>query len=72
MNIWVPLIGDESLIYQKEKEYVYDPHTVAIIQVNVVVGHVLQNIYGFFWIFLSLPITSIRVRVLGKRVNHRC
>ena len=70
MNLWVPLIGHESLICRKEIRNVYDPHAVAIIRGNVVVGHVPQNICGFFWKFLSLLNTSIRARVLGKRVNR--
>ena len=48
MNIWVSLIGDESLICRKEKGNMYDPHAAAIIQGNVVVRHVPQSIYGFF------------------------
>ena len=70
MNIWAPLIGHESLICRKEKRNVYDPHAVSIIRGNVVVGNVPQNICGFFWKFLSLPNTSIRARVLAKRVNR--
>ena len=38
MSIWIPLIGDESLIYRKEKGSQYDPHAVAITRNNVVVG----------------------------------
>ena len=41
----------------------YDPHTVVIIQGDVVVGYVLQNIRDFFWKFFSLPNTSIRAQV---------
>ena len=40
MNIWILLIGDESLICQKEKGNKYDPHVVAITRNNVVVGRV--------------------------------
>ena len=54
---------------QKEKGNVYDPHAVAIIRGNVVVGHVSQSICVFIWNFFSLPNTSICVQVLGKRVN---
>ena len=46
MNIWVPLIGDESLISRKEKGNVYDTHAAAIIRGNVVVGNIPQNIRG--------------------------
>ena len=48
INIWEPLIGDESLIYRKEKGNVYDPHAIAIIRGNDIVGHVPQSICGFF------------------------
>ena len=68
MNIWVSLIGDESLICRKEKGNVYDPLAVLIIRGNVVVGHVPQSVCGFFWKFLSLPNTSIRAPVVSKRV----
>ena len=69
MDIWAPLIGEDSLIYQKENGNVHDPQAIAIIRGNNVVGHVPQNICGFFWRFLSLPQTSIRAEVLGPRVN---
>ena len=70
MSIWIPRIGDKSLICQKEKGNECDPYTVAITRNNVVVGLVPENICDHFWKIISLPITSIRVRVLGKRVNH--
>ena len=70
MNIWIPLIGDESLICRKEKGNEYDPRAVAITRNNVVVGRVPKNLCDHFWKSLSLPKTSIRARVLGKRINH--
>ena len=69
MDIWIPLIGDESLICWKEKGNEYDPHAVAITRNNVVVGRVPQNICDHFWTLLSLRKISIRARVLGKRVK---
>ena len=70
MNIWNPLVGDDSLFCRKENGNVHDPHAVAIIAGNAIVGHVPENICGFFWRFLSLPNTSIRAEVLGTRVNR--
>ena len=70
INIWIPLIRDESLICRKENDNEYDPDTVAITRNNVLVRRVPQNICGYFWKFLSLSRTSIRPRVLGKRVNR--
>ena len=70
MNIWIPLIGDELLTFRKVKGNEYDPHVVAIIRNNVVVGRVSQNISDHFWKLLSLPKTLIRTGVLGKRVNR--
>ena len=64
------MIGDESLICRKENDNDYDPHAVAITRNNVLVRRVPQNICGYFWKFLSLSRTSIRPRVLGKRVNR--
>ena len=69
MNIWILLIGDESLICRKENENEYDPHD-PITRNNVLVGCAPQNISGYFWKFLALPKTSIRARVLRKRVNR--
>ena len=43
---------------------------MAITRNNVVVGRVPQIICDHFWKFISLPRTSIRSRVLGKRVNR--
>ena len=64
------MIGGESLICRKEKGDEYDPHDVAITRNNVVIGRVPQNICDHFWEFLSLTQTSIRARVLGKRVSR--
>ena len=69
MNIWILLIGDESLICRKENENEYDPHD-PITRNNILVGCAPQNISGYFWKFLSLPKISIRARVLRKRVNR--
>ena len=71
MNIWIPLIGDESLICRKEKGNEYDLHAMAITRNNVIVGRVPQNICDHFWKFLSFPKKAIRARILGKRV-YRC
>ena len=57
MNIWIPLIGDESLVCQNEKGNEYDPHAVANARNNIVVGRVPQNICDHIWKFLSLPKT---------------
>ena len=57
MNIWIPLTGDESLIFRKKKGNKYDRHAVAITRNNVVVGSVPQNICDHYWKFLSLPKT---------------
>ena len=70
MNIWIHLIGDESLICRKEKGIKYDPHAVAITRNKAVVESVPQNICDHFWKFLCLPKTSIRALVLGKRINR--
>ena len=43
---------------------------MAITRNNAAVGRVPQNICDNFRKFLNLPKTSIRVRLLGKRVNR--
>ena len=40
MNLWIPLIGDESLICRKEKGNGCDPHAVAITRNKVAVERV--------------------------------
>ena len=70
LDVWVPMIGDDSLVCHKEVGNVHDAHAVAIFWENNVVGHVPQNLCGFFWRFLTLPGTSIRDEVLGRRVNR--
>ena len=70
MNIWNPLVGDDALFCRKENANVHDAHAVAIIVGNNIVGHVPENICGFFWRFLSLPQTTIRAEVVGPRVNR--
>ena len=64
------MIGDDSLVCHKEVGNVHDAHAVAIFWENNVVGHVPQSLCGFFWRFLTLPGTSIRAEVLGRRVNR--
>ena len=54
----------------KEKGNEYDPRAVAITRNNVVVGRMPKNLCDHFWKSLSLPKTSIRAWVLGKRINH--
>ena len=69
MNIWIPLIGDESLICQKEKGNGYD--LWLLLEITLLLD--VQNICDHFWKFLPfkfLPKTPIHARVLGKRVNR--
>ena len=70
LDVWVTTIGDDSLACHKEVGSVHDAHAVAILWENNVVRHVPQNLCGFFWRFLTLPGTSIRAEVLGRRVNR--
>ena len=70
LDVWIPMIGDDSLVCHKEVGNVHDAHAVAIFWENNVVGHVPQTLCGFFWRFLTLPGTSIRAEVLGRRVNR--
>ena len=73
MDIWVPLIGDDSLTCQKEHGNMHDHHAVAIKQDGRTVGHIPKNMTGFIWRFLCLPNTSVRVEVLavlGPRMNR--
>ena len=44
MNIWIPLIEDESLIYRKEKETEYDPHDPLLLEITLLLD-VCPKIY---------------------------
>ena len=70
MDLWEPLIGDDSLFCRKEDTNPHDPNAVAIIKEGNIVGHVPQNICTTFWRFFSLPGISINVKVKGKRMNR--
>ena len=74
MAIWNPIIGDDSLFCQIEKENPFDESAVAVIHNNLhhnrVVGHVPANICSLFKRFLGLPTSSITATVTGKRVNR--
>ena len=74
MIIWNPVIGDDSLFCQIQKENPFDESAVAVIHNNLyhnrVVGHVPTNICSLFKRFLGLPTSSITATVTGKRVNR--
>ena len=44
MNIWIPLIGDESLICQKEKGNEYDPDVELLLEITLLLD-VCPKIY---------------------------
>ena len=74
MDIWKPLIGDDSLRCTQEDDNIHDKNLVAVINSNhigpPVVGHVPFLYSSTFKKFLSLPNHTIRVLVTGKRINR--
>ena len=74
MDIWKPLIVDDSLRFKREDDNILDKNAVAVIRSNHirprVVGHVPFSYSSTFKKFLSLPNHTIRVLVTGKRINR--
>ena len=74
MDIWKPLIGDDSLRCKREDDNIHNENAVAVIHSNHIgprVVHHVPFLYSstFKW-FLSLPNHTIRVLVTGKRINR--
>ena len=73
MDIWKPLIGDDSLHCKWEDDNIHNENAVAVIHSNhigpCVVGHVLFLYSSTFKKFLSLPNHTIRVLLTGQRIN---
>ena len=71
MDIWKPLIGDDSLRCTQEDDNIHNKNLVAVINSNhigpPVVGHVPFLYSSTFKKFLSLPNHTIRVLVTEKR-----
>ena len=74
MDIWKPLIGDDSLRCKREDDKIHDENSVAVIHSNHigprVVGQVSFLYSPTFKKFLSLPNHTIRVLFTGKRINR--
>ena len=74
MDIWKPLIGDDSLRCKREDDDVHDENAVAVIHSNhigpCVDGHVPFLYSSTFKKFLSLPNRTTRALVTGKRINR--
>ena len=76
MDIWKPLIEDDSPRCNREDDSIHDENAMAVIHPNHigprVVGHVPFLYLSTFKKFLSLPNHTLRVLVTGKRINPRC
>ena len=74
MDIWKPLIGDDSLRCKREDDSIHEKNVVAAIHSNHirprVGGHVPFLYFSTFKKFLSLPKHKIKVLVTGKRINR--
>ena len=74
MDVWKPLIGDDSLRCKRENDKIHDENAVAVIHSNHtgprVVAHIPFLYSSKFEKFLSLPNHTIRVLVTGKRINR--
>ena len=74
MDIWKPLIGDDSLRCKREDDNIHNENALAVIHSNYigprVVGHVPFLYSSTFKKFLSLQNHTMRVLVTGKRINR--
>ena len=70
MNIWVPNIGDDSILVEKENGNIYDEYAVCIRHEGKIAGHVPINLSKTLHRFLSLPRSKINCVVTGRRVNR--
>ena len=74
MDIWKPLIGDDSLRCKREDGNIHGKNAVTVIHSNhirpPVVGHVPFLYSSTFKKFLSLPNHTIGLLVTGKRINR--
>ena len=74
MDIWKPLIGDNSLEICREDDNIHDKNAAAAIHSNHigprVAGHVPFLHSSTFKKFFSLPNHTIRVFVTEKRINR--
>lgn len=72
--VWIPLIGDDSLFCEHEKDNEHDKWAIAVVLDDClekkVVGHVPLYWSELAFKFLQFPNHSIRVTVTGKRVNR--
>ena len=73
-DVWNPLVGDGSLICEREERNVYDENAVAVIFDDCIskkiAGHVPFNWSKLASMFLKVPKSCIRGTVTGKRVNR--
>ena len=74
MDIWKLLIGNDSLRCKREDDNIHDENAVAVIHSKHIgprlVGHVPFLYSSTFKKFLSLPNHTIRVLLIGKRINR--
>ena len=74
MDIWKPLIGDDSFRCKREDDHIHDENAVAVIHSNHsglrLAGHVQFLYSSTFRKFLFLPNLTIRVLVTGKRIKR--
>lgn len=73
MDIWLPKIG-EFLDTRREPENEFDKYAIAVMQNNVVVGHLTKGRTGRFAKTVSFFLQAsednkCKVEVIGKRVN---
>ena len=74
MDIWKPVIGDDSFRCKRENDHIHDENAVAVIHSNDsgfrLAGHVPFLYSSTFRKFFFLPNLKIRVLITGKRIKR--
>ena len=68
-DIWEPVI-DQVLPYIQEPENLEDRNAVALMNKEMIVGHVPKHISVWMAMFLKLKNSSIASRVTGEKINR--
>ena len=70
MGVWTPNVADKNLYLEPEDGNEYDKNAVAVINVGKTGGHIPKNLSKTFKRFLTLPNSTIKCTVIGKRLNN--
>ena len=64
--IWTPVIGEELTVIPEEAND-HDPHAIAVLKDEVIVGHVPRELSRILFFFLRRLRSSIVCEITGRR-----